>query len=74
MYIFELFIIDIKYLNDYINYFRLYYCVYLNLNMMVDVVYIEIFILNIIELFDYMELGYFIIFINNFKEDKGYEI
>lgn len=74
LHIFELLITDTKHPNDYINYFRPYYRAYLNLNMTVDAVYIETLTTHLIELFDHMELGHLIIFTNNFKEDKGYEI
>lgn len=74
LHIFEILIPEFEESIDITDYLRPYYRAYLKTDKKIDAIYIESLDQKMIDLLDLLVLGHLIVFTNNYKEDKSYEI
>ncbi|WP_079560635.1 hypothetical protein [Acholeplasma oculi] len=74
LHVFEILIPESLEVMDITDYLRPYYKAYLKTNKQIDAIYIEYLDQHMIDLLDLLALGHLIVFTNNYKEAKSYEI
>lgn len=74
LHVFEILIPESLEVMDITDYLRPYYKAYLKTNKQIDAIYIEYLDQHMIDLLDLLVLGHLIVFTNNYKEAKSYEI